>query len=542
MKTDKKSLAFIKENVKKYYPAIALISLMNIAVSVMLILLARYSRDIINSSINLKEKATAIGIIILIQITVSILSSFISAAVSGKITILLRKKIFNELSGKKFSEISDIHSGNILNSMTSDVASVVSGSVTIIPQLCSMLSKITVGLIALFTENWILALVVVFAGAILPLIGRLLSPFYKKLHKLVQSSEGKTRSFLQECLANITVIKTFAGNDSVNDKLNEYMSINYGYKIRQNVFSTVISTSLYTVFTVGYYAVVVWGAATGLSFGNLYYFLQLISILRAPLQNISGLLPRFYGMTASAERITELLDKTDEPPLIDDRSLNNLKKSFKCISVKNLSFSYGNEPVLENCTFDIKRNGITVITGESGSGKSTFFKLILGLYDATAGSITFDGKTNINSSTRKMFSYVPQGNMILSGSIKDNITLFNSEIPDEKIANAAKAAEIYDYIVSLPDGFNTVLSERGSGLSEGQIQRLAIARSLLFDAPIILLDEATSSLDETTETNLLNNIKNMTDKTVIFITHRNKPTDACDYILNLKDNKFEYIK
>ena len=167
---------------------------------------------------------------------------------------------------------------------------------------------------------------------------------------------------------------------------------------------------------------------------------------------------------------------------------------------------------------------------------------MLGLYEPQSGNITVNGKIEVNTSVRGLFSYVPQGNMVLSGTVRDNITLCNPEISEERLENAARAAEIYDYISSLPDGFDTVLSERGAGLSEGQVQRISIARALLAEAPVLLLDEATSALDEQTETKVLTNIKNMTGKTVLFITHRNTSLKVCDRIVRVENKKFTEIK
>jgi len=212
------------------------------------------------------------------------------------------------------------------------------------------------------------------------------------------------------------------------------------------------------------------------------------------------------------------------------------------VSVKNVAFSYDEEIILRNCSFEFYRGRITALTGESGSGKSTLFKLLLGLYEPIGGTLNFNEDIPIDASTRGMFAYVPQGNMILSGTIRENLTLCNPDVSDEEIVKATKAAAIYDYISTLPDAFDTVLSERGAGLSEGQIQRLSIARALLFDAPILLLDEATSALDEATETEVLSNIKQLEDKTVLFITHRNTSISVCDDIINVKDKVFTKIK
>ena len=242
-------------------------------------------------------------------------------------------------------------------------------------------------------------------------------------------------------------------------------------------------------------------------------------------------------MTASAERLIEIEQLDDETVLNHNSSFD-----FKKITANNLSFAYTNEVVLRDNNFTIKKGTITAITGRSGSGKSTLFKLLLGLFPANSGSLSFDDNIMINETTRQMFSYVPQGNMLISGTIRDNISLCDNSIGDEEIIKAAKTAAIYDYINTLPNGLDTLISERGQGLSEGQVQRIAIARALLFDAPIILLDEATSALDEQTETQLLHNLKTLTEKTILFITHRNTSLNACDKVLYLSNGVFSEQK
>ena len=300
--------------------------------------------------------------------------------------------------------------------------------------------------------------------------------------------------------------------------------------------------SLYSFFTVGYYAVLLWGAggiaAGTLTYGTLMAFLQLISQLRAPLQSVSGIIPQYYSALASAERLMEIERCDNEKPPVSAEELDRVKAEFKTLNINNVNFSYGGETVLQNCCFDAERGHITAITGESGSGKSTLFKLVLGLYAPQSGSITVNGSETVDSSLRGLFSYVPQGNMVLSGTIRENITLCNAGISEQRLEEAVRAAEIYGLIAELPQGFETVLSERGAGLSEGQIQRISIARALLVDAPVLLLDEATSALDEETETRVLSNIKRMTDKTVLFITHRNTSLKVCDRIVHLENKSF----
>ena len=379
-------------------------------------------------------------------------------------------------------------------------------------------------------------------GFIFPLIGRIISKKYKYLHKLVQETEGEARSFLQESFANIVVIKTYDSEAPILKKLNFYLSENFKTKMKRSGIQVTMNTCLNSFFTIGYYAVLVWGAygitSGTISTGTLFYYLQLVSMLRSPLQNVSGIIPRYFSMLASAERLIELENMDVETPPMNQDETNKIKGDFEFISADKLSFAYDDTLIIKNSSFKIHKNSITAITGGSGGGKSTLFKLLLGLYEPCGGSLTFNGTKDISAETRPMFSYVPQVNMILSGTILENLTLCNQNIETEKIEQACRAAMIYDFIASLPDGFHTKISERGAGLSEGQIQRISIARALLFDAPILLLDESTSALDEPTESALLSNIKNMTDKTVLFITHRNTSISVCDHIINIKNKEF----
>lgn len=544
------TLLWVLKRIKRFIPAILLISIINIISSLTFIFLAKLSKNVIDQASEGSSKfslfvAMLIATVVL-QIICQALISVINVRISGRLTIHIRNYMFSSLVHKKYARVFDHHSGDILNRFTSDIDQVVNGAVHIVPNICAMLTKIIGGIWALIMQSYIFAAAVLIAGFIIPLIGRIISKKYKYLHKEAQRTEGLSRSFMQESFANIVVIKTFVSETPILRKLNEYMRQNLKIKIKRNFINVCTHIGMTSVFTIGYYLILVWGStqiASGvITYGTLNYYLQLVSLLRSPLQNVSGVMPQYYSMLASAERLMELEKIESEPPLIENDVLVTIKSDFDKICADNLAFAYNDELILKNCSFEIPKGAITAITGESGSGKSTLFKILLGLYEPSGGSITFNGDIPIDASTRRMFSYVPQGNMILSGSIRDNITLCNRKITVDQIEKAMKAAAIYDYINSLPNGLDTELSERGAGLSEGQIQRISIARALLFDAPILLLDESTSALDESTETEVLSNIKNMTDKTVIFITHRNTSVAVCDHIIHVKDKNFEMIK
>lgn len=545
--SNKSTLKWIYRRIKRFLPAIiatALISAVTAVSYVVLALLTKRVLDIATGDAagNLAAAGAALFAVIALQVTAGACQSLLNAYTNGKLTMSLREYLFTVICKKKYEDISPYHSGDILNRITSDVDTVVSSSVTIIPNSVSIFTKIIVGLGAMVFMNPILALIILLLGVTVPAIGRFISKKYKYMHKECQRTEGRTRSFMQECFENIVVIKTFASEGPFIKRLQRYMDDNFKLKIKRTGISIAATISLYTFFTIGYYAVLLWGAG-GLSKGTLTYgtlmaFLQLISQLRSPLQNVSGILPQYYSAIASAERLTELEGLRDETSLLKPEDADKLKADFKSIEAKNLCFGYGAKNILENCSFTAEKGDIIAITGESGSGKSTLFKLILGLYSPASGSLTVNGEIPTDASVRPLFAYVPQGNMVLSGSIRDNISLCNPDVDEESIINAAKAAEIYDYIAALPDGLDTMLSERGAGLSEGQIQRISIARALITEAPVLLLDEATSALDEATETRVLENIRRMTGKTVLFITHRNTSLKACDKIMHIENKSF----
>jgi ATP-binding cassette subfamily B protein len=467
--------------------------------------------------------------------------SYLKARASGKFIIGLRKYLFEQIGVKKYSEISKHHSGDLLNRITGDVEVIQSFVVGTIPSAVSMVTKIIGCVAALIWLEPKVAILVLLVGILVPAFGRLLSKRFRLLHKEVQRSEGLSRSFMQECFMNLSVMKTFKSTKSITDRLDDYMAQNYRSKIKRSVVSIGMHLGLYSLFTIGYYAVLVWGAMqianpeVAFTFGTLTAFMQLISQLRMPLQNVSGLIPQYYSCIASAERLMEIEVIDNEKAALSYEQLKKCDNEFKYILGDKVCFSYGDDNVLNNCSFKIDRGSMTAIMGESGTGKSTLFKLLLSLYQADSGSITFNGDTAVDAAVRGMFAYVPQGNMIISGSIRENIAMCNPDISEEEIIKACKIAEIYDYIEALPNGIDTILSEKGSGLSEGQLQRIAIARAIVAQSPILLLDEATSALDKPTEAKVLKNIKDMADKTVILVTHRTSNLNLCDNIINLSE-------
>lgn len=544
-------LKWIFKRSKKYLPLVFLMSLSAIMSALSAVYLALLSKDLLDivtgdSEKNFLNIAILLFFVVFVEVFLMGAETLMRAYATGKFTISMRDYLFKIVSRRKYSDISLYHSGDLLNRFTSDNDIIVTNIVSIIPNIVFMIAKIVGGISTMLVLDPKIALIILSFGVLVPALGRIINRKYKQLHKKCQKTEGEVRSFAQECFENVVVLKIFEGEDSLSGKLGKLLKENFRLKMKRSTISLVTHLSLYTFFTAGYYAVMVWGAsniASGIiTYGTLMAFLQLVQQLRAPMQNISGIVPQYYATIASAERLMEIESGDyDLPPAEKDR-IETIKREFSGISVRNISFGYKDELILKNCNFEVPKGKITAITGESGSGKSTIFKIILNLYTPSEGEIIVNDNIKVDTSLRGIMSYVPQGNMVLSGSIRENITLCNDAIPDEDIIKAAKAAEIYDYIESLPEGLDTKLSERGAGLSEGQIQRIAIARAFLTDAPLLLLDEATSALDEATETKVLNNIKAMSDKTVLFVTHRNTSLKACDRIVHVENKVFKLIK
>lgn len=488
--------------------------------------------------------ASKILFIIILQAILNILYCNILIRAIGKIDIKIKQGLFNCLLNKKWTKINEYHSGELLNRFTSDVDIIINGIVSIVPSGIALATRLVAGLAVLFTIEPKLTIIVVLFGIFIAIASKIYSKHFKYLHKALQNANGVVRSFIQECIENVVVIKSFANNSIVSSKLKEKQLNALKLMYRKQTISNVADTGVYILFTGGYYAALIWGAlrisAGSITFGMLTAFLQIIEQIKAPMRNMSGLVPAFYSMIASSERLIELENIENEPGSLENISANKLYNNMLSINFEDITFSYKDDSVLEDASAVINKGEIVAVAGPSGIGKSTMMKLLLALIEPQKGKIyiqTKDNKISVDASLRKLYAYVPQGNMILSGTIRENISFCKPDASDDEIINSAKLAMIWDFINTLPQGLDTVIGERGLGLSEGQIQRLAIARAFLCDAPILLLDEATSALDEYNETQLINNIRSLKNKTCIIISHRNKTIEMCDRIIHFNNKK-----
>lgn len=475
-----------------------------------------------------------LAVLLVVQLAMQVAISELSVRMSGKLVIICKKKLFSSLIHKEAGQVLKYHTGELLNRLTSDV-SVVSGTISsLIPDLVHYSTRVLASFFVLFMLDSGIALLSLVALPVVFFASRIYRKKIKYLHKRVQESDGKTRSFMQETLANLLVVKSFGNESRVTSDATELQTDNYRLNLKKNHISILSNLMFFVAMTAGYYFAMAWGAykiAVGLmSFGTLTAILQLVEQLQAPFRNLSSVMPQYYAMIASTERIMELLDLPEEKTPDRDFDRDEIFENACELCVDNVTFSYGEKVVLENVSFRLKKGEFAAVTGLSGAGKSTLLKLFLGIFEPENGEIyllTKAGeKLKLDAKTRSLFAYVPQGNLILSGTIRENVCFGKENASEEDIVRAVKAAGIWEEIKKLPDGLDTMLGEGGLGLSEGQVQRLAIARAVMYDAPILLLDECTSALDEQTEKEVLNNLIAL-DKTCLTVSHKAAAKECC---------------
>ena len=492
------------------------------------------------------KNLVTLAVLVGCQLILHIAYTLVSLKTEGVMRNKLQLSVFGSVLHKKWDSVSAYHSGEILNRLNSDVNIVSSHIISVVPTVFALVAKIALSFSALCILDKDFALIFLVVGPIVMLVARFYSKKIKPISKKCLESQGKVHSFILDALRNLLVIKSFGVSKEISDKTGGLQKTNLSYIMKRGFLSIFANILFYISLTIGYYFAVAWCAwkiANGImTVGTFTAIIQLVGQIQAPFKDLASTIPQVYTMTASAERILELENLPDEEQryMVDAYKLYN---SLNDIALNRVSFTYNNgEEIFSNASVSIKKGSLTAISGISGIGKSTLIKLIMGILTPNSGSVTFNTNEEsyiADASLRKLFAYVPQGNMILSGTIRENIAFMNPDLTDEEIISAAKTACIWDVIEELPQKLNTVLGEGGAGLSEGQIQRLAVARAICSKAPILLLDEATSALDEKTEEEMLDNIMKEQNRTCIIISHKECAFNKCNVFLSIENMKIK---
>ena len=536
---------WIVKNGKKSFPIIVLLSLVSMALSLIQVRFATASKDVMDIATKQADGVlfTAFSVLVallVVRLIMQIIANYLNVHACSRFEISLKRHIFSILLKKDYLSVSKFHSGELMNRIDSDVAVIVNGIIDIVPYAVMFLTSIIGAFFVLYRIDGTLALIILCVGPLVGVGARIYSAKYKKMHKLCQEYDGRTKSFMLEILQNLLVVKSFGCEDKMLDKSEALQTKSYKLRIKRVTVSVFAQIGMFLIFNAGYYFAMAY-AAYKLSIGELTYgdvtaILALVSQIQSPFKSISSLIPKAFAVAASVERLLELEDIAEE-----SSGVNEIPKDFydkmDSIVFDNVTFSYSDDAVVSGININVKKGECAVIAGESGAGKSTAIKLLLGIMSPQKGKIylEYDGKAlPVGRDTRSLFAYVPQGNLILSGTIRENIAFAREDATDEEIVNAAKVAQIWDFIKTLDKGLDTELGEKGLGLSEGQIQRISIARAILHDAPVLLLDESTSALDSQTEKNLLSAIREMTDKTCIIVSHKQAAFDICDKVIYIE--------
>ncbi len=543
---DNSTLHWIYLNTKGQRIRICCLIGSNILFSVLGILFALLCKNVIDGAVSgdltvLVKNLVGLGIVVLGQLIIRLECNSIREYTKSKLSIYLREKLVTGILQKEYSNLSEFHSGELVNRVFSDVQVVSTAIVGIIPNISNAVTRLFMASGVLLALDGLFAGILLGSGIVLFLLVKVLRGRLKGLSKAVMAQEDKTHSLFQEILENVKVLKVFEADAVIRDKIIYQHSKLFKTEMRKRTVSIIANAGFNLIFQMGYLFALAWGTFGiynhTLTYGTLTAMLQLVSQVQVPLSNLSGIMPQWYNMIASAERLIEL------EQLKTDSSTRQYVAADICdkdsmIIIDNVTFTYDREAILTQACASIKLGETTAIMGLSGGGKSTLMYLLMGLFEPQKGRVYLQNKDSQIGirNIRELFSYVPQGNCLFSGTIRENLTLLNADTNENDIWKALEIACADGFVKTFGDGLDTYIGQDGLGLSEGQAQRIAIARAVLKKSPILLFDEATSALDEWTEKQLLINIEKL-GKTCILITHRKAALSICSQKIVVKEGQ-----
>jgi len=479
----------------------------------------------------------------LIDLAIGTLISIISVNVGQKMNHRVQQQLISKLYKTQWEKLSQYHSGDILTRLTNDIPNVSGIWISTVPSTISFIIRLALAFVVLLYLNKTLAFLALIVGPVLLLVGLMMGQKFKKLEHDTQTASSRHMAYMTELVQNMTIIKAFQYEKEslkcVKDKQNDL----YQCVIRRNKAGVLANIIMFGGYWFSYIITFTYGvillADRVVSFGTFTAFLQLVGNIQQPFMGLARSVPQMVSSMALVERVIELENLPNEEEY--GYCEISVKTEKVGVAVKNITFAYKQgKKVLDNTSIYVEPGRIVALIGSSGEGKTTLMRLLLAFLQANEGSAYLDvegkEKIGISPGSRSYFSYVPQGNTLFSGTIAYNLRMGKPDATDNELEEAVMVACAKEFIDELPEGMNTVIGEEGIGLSEGQAQRLCIARAVLRPAPVLLLDEATSALDMETERTIFENLRNL-KKTCIVITHRLSVLPLCDAVFRLENGK-----
>ena len=471
-------------------------------------------------------------VVVVLRLAVTALNVRVENLTNSKMNFIIRKDLYSNLLYAEWLGKEKRHTGDPVNRLETDVSTVTSVICSDFPQIFTTLIQLVAAVVFLCTLEWRLAALLVLITPLFIVFSRIFIHRLREMTRGIRETESQVQSHLQESLQHRMVIQSMENEGRMEDRLDDLQDREYGQIKERTRFNIIARTMVSAAFSLGYIAAFLWGvygiSKGAITFGVMTAFLQLVGQVQRPLVNLARQIPSFIYSTTSIDRLMEM---EDAPKEVAGHPVKLAGPAG--IRVEDLDYRYpdGQRMILRGLTFDFPPLSRTAIVGETGSGKSTLIRLMLALLKPVSGRVVlYDGTQEVPASaaTRCNLVYVPQGNTLFSGSVRENLRMGNPEATEEEMKAALETA-VADFVFSLPDGMDTRCGEGGAGLSEGQAQRIAIARGLLRPGSILLLDEFSSSLDPETEQRLMDNLtKKAAGKTMIFITHRERIAQLCE--------------
>ena len=543
----RRPMLWVIKRIRRRIPALIIMTATNILVSILGVSFALGTKEVIDSAAAMRahEFYAACGVLIAIIVGILSLSVFFRHMKDKILADLDRdwkRDLLHRLLNGEFQKVSAFHTGELINRLGNDVRKVDEGVTGLLPGVAAMLTQLVAAMVVLISmEPWF-AVLIVAAGVMVVFLTSLMRRMLKDLHKRVSECEGRVSGFIQETLEKLLMVQAMDVSEEMERRTDVLLNERYNMQRKRKNVSLLAGTGISIMSYAASFLALVWcayGILKGrMSFGELTAVTQLVGQLQGPFTNLSSIIPQYVGIVAAAERLMELEEVCGDVLIVADDG-QELYRKLSGITAKNLTFAYDREPVFSNANFVLNKGEFAVVTGASGIGKSTLIKLMLGIFRPAEGGLYIkgnDGEREIDRSTRRLFAYVPQGNLLLSGTLRENLTITRPEATEEEINHAIYISCMEELVSRLPDGLDTVLGESGAGLSHGEAQRLAIARAVLGGAPVLLLDEITSALDIDTERTVLNRIKQLEGRTCIAVTHRAAALEIADVKLEVSGN------